>query len=234
MTTTNDITDAGCLFIPRSYLTTESNKTGSWRFMRPRYDEKTAPCSAACPAGEDIGRIEMLASQGLFKEAWEAILMENPFPGVCGRVCFHPCESVCNRGELDQAIAIHMIERFLADTAGRYGLKPSPERRSAGKQKVAIVGAGSLDSAASSDISLGGLYLATDRSPASAKEIRIAFTLPGTSTRIEAKGRVAWMNTDQERKKPRLPIGFGLEFTEIDTDAIKAIRYYVDKQRTGG
>jgi 2-oxoacid:acceptor oxidoreductase delta subunit (pyruvate/2-ketoisovalerate family) len=149
MTTLNETTSAGsettkpgCLFIPRSYLTTESNKTGSWRFMRPRYDEKTAPCSAACPAGEDIARIEMLASQGLFKEAWETILMENPFPGVCGRVCFHPCESVCNRGELDQPIAIHMIERFLADTANRYGLKPSLERQYAKEQKVAVVGAG--------------------------------------------------------------------------------------------
>ncbi len=93
--------------MPRSYLSTESNKTGSWRYLRPRYEEKTAPCSAACPAGEDIGKIEMLTAQGLFKEAWETILRENPFPGVCGRVCFHPCESVCNRGEFDDPIAIH-------------------------------------------------------------------------------------------------------------------------------
>ncbi|MCK5195667.1 MAG: hypothetical protein KAQ71_17775, partial [Desulfobulbaceae bacterium] len=82
------------IFISRSSMTTEVNKTGSWRFVRPKYDEKTAPCSAACPAGEDIGRIEMLASQGLIKEAWETILIENPFPAVCGRVCFHPCETV--------------------------------------------------------------------------------------------------------------------------------------------
>jgi len=130
------------LFIPRSHLTTESNKTGSWRFLRPRYDEKTAPCSAACPAGEDIGRIEMLTTQGLFKEAWETILKENPFPGVCGRVCFHPCEQVCNRGEFDEAIAIHNLERFLADTAGRYELKADLERLSSKEQKVAVVGAG--------------------------------------------------------------------------------------------
>jgi NADPH-dependent glutamate synthase beta subunit-like oxidoreductase len=130
------------LFIPQSYLTTESNKTGSWRFLRPRYDEKTAPCSAACPAGEDIGRIEMLAAQGLFKEGWETILQENPFPGVCGRVCFHPCERVCNRGEFDEAIAIHNLERFLADTASRYDLKPDQEALPAKKQRIAIIGAG--------------------------------------------------------------------------------------------
>lgn len=130
------------LFIPQSYLTTESNKTGSWRFLRPRYDEKTAPCSAACPAGEDIGRIEMQTAQKLFKEGWETILQENPFPGVCGRVCFHPCERVCNRGEFDEAIAIHNLERFLADIASRYELKPKLEVLSAKKQKIAIVGAG--------------------------------------------------------------------------------------------
>jgi NADPH-dependent glutamate synthase beta subunit-like oxidoreductase len=130
------------LYIPRSFTTSESNQTGSWRFLRPRYDEKTAPCSAACPAGEDIGRIEMLTAQGLFKEAWETILQENPFPAVCGRVCFHPCETVCNRREFDEAIAIPVIERFLADTASRYQLKPALERLEARKQKVAVVGSG--------------------------------------------------------------------------------------------
>lgn len=144
-------------------------------------------------------------------------------------------EQRCREAGCDDYLTKPIDRRLFLDKGRRYA--PDIDRREprvACMTEVAIVGAGSLDSAASSDISLGGLYLATDRSPASAKEIRIAFTLPGTSTRIEAKGRVAWMNTDQERKKPRLPIGFGLEFTEIDTDAIKAIRYYVDKQRTGG
>ncbi len=128
--------------MPRSTHSTEANKTGSWRYLRPRYEEKTAPCSAACPAGEDIGKIEMLTTQGLFKEAWETILRENPFPGVCGRVCFHPCERACNRGEFDDPIAIHSLERFLADTAERYDLKPLMERLPGRPEKVAIAGAG--------------------------------------------------------------------------------------------
>jgi NADPH-dependent glutamate synthase beta subunit-like oxidoreductase len=128
--------------MPRATLSTEANKTGSWRYLRPRYEEKTAPCSAVCPAGEDIGRIEMLTTQGLFKEAWETILRENPFPGVCGRVCFHPCEGVCNRGEFDDPIAIHSLERFLADTAERDDLKPLLERLPSRLEKVAIAGAG--------------------------------------------------------------------------------------------
>ncbi|MBP1720953.1 MAG: porD, partial [Deltaproteobacteria bacterium] len=127
---------------PRSYISTEANKTGSWRFLKPRYEEKTAPCSAACPAGEDIARVEILTTQGMFKEAWETILRENPFPAVCGRVCYHPCESRCNRGEFDEAIAIHNIERFLADAAGRDENKPSLERLPSKKQKIAVVGAG--------------------------------------------------------------------------------------------
>ena len=138
----NESANPNPLFMPRTYLSTQGNKTGSWRFARPRYDEKTSPCSAACPAGEDIARIEMLATQGLFKEAWETILLENPFPSVCGRVCFHPCEDLCNRREFDAAVAIHSLERFLADTAIRYGIKPDLEKRTPRKQKIAVVGAG--------------------------------------------------------------------------------------------
>ena len=130
------------LFIPCSYLSTESNKTGSWRFLRPRYEEKTAPCSAACPAGEDIGRIEMLAAEGRFHEAWETALRENPFPGICGRVCHHPCESACNRGEFDEAVAVRILERFVADAAARFELKPNLERLPARSEKIAVVGSG--------------------------------------------------------------------------------------------
>lgn len=142
MTAQPNAIDACSVFISRSSLTSEGNKTGSWRFLKPRYQEKTAPCSAACPAGEDIGRIEMLTAQGQLKEAWETILRENPFPGVCGRVCYHPCEPACNRGHFDEIIAIPVIERFLADNAVRYDLKPTLEREPAKKEKIAIVGAG--------------------------------------------------------------------------------------------
>jgi 2-oxoacid:acceptor oxidoreductase delta subunit (pyruvate/2-ketoisovalerate family) len=144
------------LIIPCSYLTTEGNKTGSWRFLRPQYEEKTAPCSAACPSGEDIARIQMLTAQGSFKEAWETILVENPFPGVCGRVCYHPCELHCNRKEFDEPVAIHNMERFLADTAGRYELKFGLDKLPAKKQKVAIIGSGPSGLAAAYFLALLG------------------------------------------------------------------------------
>lgn len=134
--------DVTPLLLARSHITTEENKTGSWRFLRPRYEEKTPPCSVACPAGEDIGLIEELTNQGMFKEAWDTILRENPFPGVCGNVCYHPCETACNRGEFDEAIAINAIERFLADSARRNDLRPSPAPPVPRKEKIAIVGGG--------------------------------------------------------------------------------------------
>jgi NADPH-dependent glutamate synthase beta subunit-like oxidoreductase len=130
------------LFIPHSHTSTALNKTGSWRFFHPKYDEKIAPCSAACPLGQDIARIEMLTSWGLLKDAWQLILNENPLPAVCGRVCFHPCENACNRGNLDAPLAIHNLERFLGDTALSKARIPDPIIPPARDQRVAIAGAG--------------------------------------------------------------------------------------------
>jgi NADPH-dependent glutamate synthase beta subunit-like oxidoreductase/ferredoxin len=130
------------LFISRSNITTEINKTGSWRFARPKYDEKTSPCSAACPAGEDIARIQMLANQESFKEAVHTILIENPFPAVCGRVCFHPCETACNRTGFDEPIAIRCLERFLGDFAIQESMKLPPEKLPENGKSVCIAGAG--------------------------------------------------------------------------------------------
>jgi NADPH-dependent glutamate synthase beta subunit-like oxidoreductase len=130
------------LFIPHSSMSTKMNKTGSWRFFHPKFDEKTAPCSAACPLGQDVARIEMLTSWGLLKDAWQTILNENPFPAICGRVCFHPCESACNRAHMDEPIAIHHLERFLGDTAISEGREAHFNIKPANGKKVAIAGAG--------------------------------------------------------------------------------------------
>ena len=130
------------MFIPHSSISTAVNKTGSWRFFHPKYEEKTAPCSAACPVGQDIPRIEMLVSRGTLKDAWQTILAENPFPAVCGRVCFHPCERACNRADMDDPIAIHHLERFLGDTAITAESKTDLNIRPSNGKKVAIAGAG--------------------------------------------------------------------------------------------
>jgi NADPH-dependent glutamate synthase beta subunit-like oxidoreductase len=130
------------LLFPVTRTSTEANRTGSWRFVRPVYRFKTAPCSAACPAGIDIPTVEMLAARGQLHEAWAHICRENPFPAVCGRVCFHPCEDACNRAELDAPIAINALERFIGD-AGLTARSPLAAPSVAPLQRrVAIVGAG--------------------------------------------------------------------------------------------
>ena len=132
--------------MPSTIGTMAWNQTGDWRYLSPVFANRPAPCSHACPTGIDTARIEMLIAQGLFKEAWEMILQENPFPGVCGRVCFHPCEAACNRREFDEAIAIHALERFAADMAAGCDFKPQPDllgaRLNAYPERIAIVGAG--------------------------------------------------------------------------------------------
>ena len=128
--------------MPQSSGTMAWNRTGSWRFLRPRYLDKTAPCSEACPVGQDILKIEILLAQGAFEEAWLRLREENPLPGVCGRVCFHPCEGSCNRKEYDEPISINGLERFLADHAWKQGITPPPVAASATGKRIAVVGAG--------------------------------------------------------------------------------------------
>ena len=130
------------LFLPCSTTSTAANKTGTWRFFQPVYLEKTAPCAAACPSGEDIPKIEMLVSRNAQKDAWQTIVMENPFPGICGRVCFHPCEQVCNRGQLDKSIAIRQLERSLGDQAINESWTLSLDRAQPKNKPAAIIGAG--------------------------------------------------------------------------------------------
>ncbi len=118
------------------------NKTGSWRYMRPLYENKIPPCTVGCPAHEKIPQYFALVKEKKYKEAWEVILPDNPMPGVTGRVCYHPCESVCNRGEYDETIAIHNMERFVADQNLENHIPDyliSKEKR---PEKVAIVGSG--------------------------------------------------------------------------------------------
>jgi len=99
------------------------------------------PCRAACPAGVNIQAYVALTAQGKFEEALEVIRRNNPLPAVCGRVCFHPCEQECGRGEIDEPVAINPIKRFLADyeRATKRKAERAPITR---EEKVAVVGAG--------------------------------------------------------------------------------------------
>jgi len=95
--------------------TTRWNKTGSWRFIKPLYEEKTAPCQNACPCGNDVEAWVKRVQEGDYEGAYWQLKREQPFPAVLGRVCFKFCEHACNRGALDESINIHALERFVGD-----------------------------------------------------------------------------------------------------------------------
>ena len=118
-----------------------ADKTGSWRTERPVYTRRVAPCAHACPAGEDCQAWLFHAEEGDYERAWRAIMDVNPFPAVMGRVCYHPCEVACNRGQLDEAVGINAVERFLGDEAIRAGWRVDPPKTRTGK-RVLVVGAG--------------------------------------------------------------------------------------------
>ena len=97
--------------------TSKLNHTGSWRTQRPEYVDRLPPCNAGCPAGEDIQGWLAHAEAGEYEAAWRSLTVDNPLPAVMGRVCYHPCESACNRAEIDAAVGINSVERFLGDIA---------------------------------------------------------------------------------------------------------------------
>jgi NADPH-dependent glutamate synthase beta subunit-like oxidoreductase len=120
-----------------------ANKTGSWRTERAVYTNRMPPCNDGCPAGENIQAWLYEAEEGGdgYERAWHKIMEDNPFPAIMGRVCYHPCETACNRAQLDEAVGINSVERFLGDEAIRQGWTVSVEVPPTGK-RVLVVGAG--------------------------------------------------------------------------------------------
>ena len=115
--------------------------TGPVRTRLPVWRPALPPCNHACPAGENIQAWLALAEAGRFEAAWQTLIEENPLPAIHGRVCYHPCESACNRAQVDDAVSIHAIERFLGDEALARGWQPMPPAPASGK-KVLVIGAG--------------------------------------------------------------------------------------------
>ncbi len=120
---------------------TRAKGTGPIRARRPVYVDLLPPCNHACPAGENIQAWLDLAQAGKYRQAWDVLMRDNPMPAVHGRVCYHPCESGCNRKDLDAPVSIHAVERFLGDLAAREGWTPAIEAPPSGK-RVLVVGAG--------------------------------------------------------------------------------------------
>jgi NADPH-dependent glutamate synthase beta subunit-like oxidoreductase len=134
--------------------------TGTWRTERAAYVERVAPCGNACPAGEDVRSWLYDAESGGsgYEAAWRRIMEVNPLPAVMGRVCYHPCETACNRGILDESVGINSVERFLGDEAIRQGWTVTVDSPSTGK-RVLVVGAGPAGLSAAYHLAMAGHHV---------------------------------------------------------------------------
>lgn len=114
----------------------------------------TAPCKATCPAHVSIQGYIALMNQGKYAEALKLFKEEHPFPGICGRVCHHPCEGICTRDDVDQPMSIRGLHRFLADIDRKSPYVP--ETAGPRDEKIAVVGAGPSGLTAAYNLALKG------------------------------------------------------------------------------
>ena len=144
-----------------------ANKTGSWRTERPVYVAGSRRATDACPAGEKCQEWLYHAEEAArYEEAWRIIMEDNPFPAIMGRVCYHPCETACNRAQLDEAVGINSVERFLGDEAIKQGWTVEALAPPSGK-RVLVVGAGPSGLSAAYHLArLGHSVTITDAGPA--------------------------------------------------------------------
>ncbi len=127
------------MIVPIARGSTEAFKTGTWSNRRPVHMQKVSPCWTDCPAGNSIPRALLSASQGNMDRALGVFLEETPLPGVCGSVCYHPCELVCNRGSWDGAVNIRAVERAASEFGNAH---PEILTREGSDKPVAVVGSG--------------------------------------------------------------------------------------------
>jgi NADPH-dependent glutamate synthase beta subunit-like oxidoreductase len=117
------------------------------------------PCMMACPAHTNAGRYVGLIAEGRFEEAYRFARDPNPLASICGRVCAHPCETACRRGEIDKPISIRALKRFLTERYGpesKHPLPPSTENVEKISYSVAVIGAGPVGLSAAHDLALMG------------------------------------------------------------------------------
>lgn len=150
-----------------------------------------SPCTQACPAGVNVKAYVSLIAAGQFQAALEVVRRRNPLPGICGRICTHPCETHCRRREVDAAVAICALKRFVADyeldhpTPGPLPGRSAPWR----KERVAIIGSGPAGLTAASDLAREGFKVTVFEALRSAGGMLVAgipaFRLPRKIIQVE-------------------------------------------------
>jgi 2-oxoacid:acceptor oxidoreductase delta subunit (pyruvate/2-ketoisovalerate family) len=116
------------------------NMTGSWRFIKPIYEDKVPACQNACPAGNDIEGWIKLLQKGEYERAYWHLKQEQPFPAILGRICFKFCETACNRAPLDDCVGINDLERFVGDQVALS--TPHPDLPEYNGKDLAVIGSG--------------------------------------------------------------------------------------------
>jgi len=194
---------------------------------------KTSQCKVACPLGTDVKGYVGLIAGGEFKKSLELIKETNPFPAICGRVCMHPCEPECHRGEVDEPVAIRMLKRFVAD----YELKQASEKpkvrgaRKTGQERVAIVGSGPAGLTAASDLArLGFSVTVFEKLPVAGGMLSVGippFRLPRDVIQAEIAA-IADLGVDirtkKEVKDPRRLLRQGYKAVFMATGAHRGLK----------
>jgi Pyruvate/2-oxoacid:ferredoxin oxidoreductase delta subunit len=181
------------------------NKTGAWRLLTPKVQEKTAPCRAACPIGQPIPDFIHAVSERDWNGALELLLEVNPLPGVTARLCYHPCRAQCLRKEFDRPISVNELEKLVAD----FGTTTKVVRKAPNGRKVAVCGAGPAGLTAAYHLALQGCQVSlldpsdqaggflrnakSEKLPAEvlAREINRLVAISGVLLRMNAVGPVS-------------------------------------------
>jgi ferredoxin len=126
--------------MPYTIGTMEWNQTGDWRYLTPVAENKPAPCLRNCPAGIPIPDYLNAINQGDLPMALSLLLSHNPFPGLTGRLCYHPCQTQCTRKKIDRTISIQEIERLMSELGREIKIKENKKS----DRLVTIIGSGPL------------------------------------------------------------------------------------------
>jgi len=179
-----------------------------------------SPCRLGCPAGVNAHAYVTLIARKRFAEALEIVREKNPFPAVCGRVCTHPCETECRRGDLDEPIAICSLKRFLADWESKLDEIPKPKLPEKRQEKIAVIGSGPAGLTAARDLALKGYQVTVfEKLPVAGGMLAVGipeYRLPKAVLKKEIETILAY----------GIEIQFGKEFgKDLSIDQLKAQGY---------
>jgi 2-oxoacid:acceptor oxidoreductase delta subunit (pyruvate/2-ketoisovalerate family) len=189
------------------------NRTGSWRFIKPLYEDKIPPCQNACPAGNDIEAWIKLLQRGDLETAYWHLKREQPFPAILGRVCFRFCEGACNRTPLDESVSIRELERFVGDQMNP--ASPHPDLPDPNGKHLAVVGSGPAGMSAAYFARLLGFQVTLfEELPEMGGILRVgipAYRLPREIVQAEIQG----LGNMGIQLRPHTPVGEGIPFQSL-------------------